>query len=94
MIVNAAGTTIEINVAIPKTPQNCDLIEIIAGKPPTPTEPNTPEPPTIAPVTIVVKMAAKNGYFNGKLTPNIAGSVTPKKPEIPDVIAKPCSLFI
>ena len=35
-----------------------------------------------------VDIAAINGYFRGKFTPNIAGSVTPNIPEIPDVNAK------
>ena len=50
--------------------------------------------PTIAPNTQDVDIAAINGYFKGKFTPNMAGSVTPNIPEIQDVNAKPSSLTI
>ena len=65
-----------------------------AGTPPTPTLPNTRLAPIKAPKIHDVVIAAINGYFNGKLTPNIAGSVTPKNPETPEVTASPCSLAI
>ena len=47
-----------------------------------------------APKTPDVQIAAKNGTFKGKFTPNIAGSVTPKKAETPDVNANPSSFAI
>lgn len=63
-----------------------------AGTPPTPTLPNTLLAPIMAPKTLDVQIAAKKGTFNGKFTPNIAGSVTPKNADTLEVNAKPSSL--
>lgn len=54
-----------------------------AGSPPTPTLfAITPISLEIIPVTPVASMAPTNGYRYFRLIPNIAGSVTPRYPEI------------
>src|SRR5699024_5907640 len=92
--VNKNGATMAISMPIENNSQNPSVMEMTPGTPPTPTlyavsmfAPKSP------PTTDVVSIAAMNGYFSGRLTPNIAGSVTPSQPEIPEVIARPSSFF-
>src|SRR5699024_12440106 len=86
------GTMTTIHIPMPNANQPPDMIDKMPGTPTTPIElaltccivMNTPASED----TITTAM---NGYLNRKLTPNIAGSVTPSQVDTPDV---PHSLFI
>src|SRR5690625_6177749 len=91
------GTMTTIHIPMPNANQPPGMIDKMPGTPPTPIELALTccivmnAPASEDPIT-----AAINGYLNRKLTPNIAGSVTPSQADTPDDPDSPLvrSLFV